>query len=177
MRRLASLSLFVALLIPAASVDAQTCRTTAMNHWENAGTGGPTPGCPALDNTLSDPSVNMGFGTGVLAMNDATYPWLILVPRVPGAVELIDLDDEQQAQLIDEIAMLSRVLKDTTRCDKLNVAAIGNVVAQLHVHVVARRRDDLAWPCLVWGYVSVRFYGMPEIERFIDSIRREVAFG
>ena len=67
----------------------------------------------------------------ILVMNDATYPWLILVPRVPGAVELIDLDDEQQAQLMDEIAMLSRVLKDVTGCDKLNVAAIGNVVAQL----------------------------------------------
>ena len=113
----------------------------------------------------------------VLAMNDATYPWLILVPRVPGAVELIDLGDEQQAQLMDEIAMLSRVLKDVTRCDKLNVAAIGNVVAQLHVHVVARRRDDPAWPRPVWGHAPARPYGTPELERFIDSIRREVAFG
>ncbi len=65
--------------------------------------------------------------------------------------EIIDLDDEQQAQLMDEIAMLSRVLKDVTACDKLNVAAIGNVVSQLHVHVVARRRDDPAWPRPVWG--------------------------
>jgi diadenosine tetraphosphate (Ap4A) HIT family hydrolase len=113
----------------------------------------------------------------VLAMNDATYPWLILVPRVPGAVELIDLDDGQQAQLMDEIAMLSRVLKDATACDKLNVAAIGNVVAQLHVHVVARRRDDPAWPRPVWGHAPALPYGKPELDRFIDSIRREVAFG
>lgn len=113
----------------------------------------------------------------VLVMNDASYPWLILVPRIPGAVELIDLDDEQQAQLMDEIAMLSRVLKDVTRCDKLNVAAIGNVVAQLHVHVVARRRDDPAWPRPVWGHAPARPYGGAELDRFIDSIRREVAFG
>jgi diadenosine tetraphosphate (Ap4A) HIT family hydrolase len=113
----------------------------------------------------------------ILVMNDATYPWLILVPRIAGAVELIDLADEQQAQLMDEIAMLSRVLKDVTGCDKLNVAAIGNVVAQLHVHVVARRRDDPAWPRPVWGHAPARPYGQPEIDRFIDSIRQEVAFG
>jgi diadenosine tetraphosphate (Ap4A) HIT family hydrolase len=113
----------------------------------------------------------------VLVMNDATYPWLILVPRVPRAVELIDLDDEQQAQLMDEIAMLSRVLKDTTRCDKLNVAAIGNVVAQLHVHLVVRRRDDPAWPRPVWGQAPARPYAVAELDRFIDGIRREVAFG
>lgn len=113
----------------------------------------------------------------ILAMNDATYPWLILVPRVPGAVELIDLDDRQQEQLMDEIAMLSRVLKDVTGCHKLNVAAIGNVVAQLHVHVVARRRDDPAWPHPVWGHAPARPYAKPELDRFVDSIRREVAFG
>jgi diadenosine tetraphosphate (Ap4A) HIT family hydrolase len=113
----------------------------------------------------------------VLAMNDANYPWLILVPRVAGAVEIIDLDDEQQAQLMDEIAMLSRVLRDTTRCDKLNVAAIGNVVAQLHVHVVARRRDDAAWPRPVWGAVPARAYEAAELARFIAGIRQEVAFG
>ena len=101
-----------------------------------------TPSAWSLDPQLERDTVPIGDLTlaRILAMNDATYPWLILVPRVPGAVELIDLGDEQQAQLMDEIAMLSRVLKDVTACDKLNVAAIGNVVAQLHVHLVARRR-------------------------------------
>jgi diadenosine tetraphosphate (Ap4A) HIT family hydrolase len=113
----------------------------------------------------------------VLAMNDANYPWLVLVPRVAGAVEIIDLDDAQQAQLMDEVAMLSRVLKDTTGCDKLNVAAIGNLVAQLHVHIVARRRDDAAWPRPVWGTVPVRAYEAAELARFIAGIRQEVAFG
>jgi len=112
-----------------------------------------------------------------LLMNDANYPWLILVPRHPGVTELIDLDDEQQAQLMDEIVMLSRVLKDVTACDKLNVAAIGNIVPQLHVHLVARRRSDLAWPRPVWGAVPTRPYAEAELASFIDRIRQEVAFG
>ena len=112
-----------------------------------------------------------------LVMNDANYPWLILVPRHVGAVELIDLSDGQQAQLIDEIAMLSRVLKDVTACDKLNVAAIGNAVPQLHIHIVARRRGDAAWPRPVWGAVPIRAYAEAELARFIETIRKEVAFG
>ena len=113
----------------------------------------------------------------VLAMNDANYPWVILVPRLAGAVEIIDLDDQQQAQLMDEIAMLSRVLKDVTGCDKLNIAAIGNVVAQLHVHIVARHRNDAAWPRPVWGVVPARPYDPAELSRFVGRIQQEVAFG
>lgn len=112
-----------------------------------------------------------------LVMNDANYPWLILVPRHPDASELLDLDDAQQAQLMDEIAMLSRVLKDITACDKLNIAAIGNIVPQLHVHLVARRRTDPAWPRPVWGAVPSRPYAASELDSFIARIRREVAFG
>jgi diadenosine tetraphosphate (Ap4A) HIT family hydrolase len=87
----------------------------------------------------------------VLLMNDANYPWLILVPRRAGAVEIADLPDDDQVLLMREIAQASRALKAVSACDKLNVAAIGNVVPQLHVHVVARRRDDAAWPKPVWG--------------------------
>ena len=112
-----------------------------------------------------------------LAMNDASYPWLILVPRIADAVEIIDLNDAQQAQLMDEIAMLSHVLKDVTRCDKLNIAAIGNVVSQLHIHIVARCRDDAAWPRPVWGAAPARPYQRAELDRFIARIRQEVAFG
>ncbi|MEA2906757.1 MAG: hypothetical protein QOI12_4144 [Alphaproteobacteria bacterium] len=112
-----------------------------------------------------------------LLMNDANYPWIVLVPRRPGAVEIIDLDSEQQDQLMDEIAMLSQVLKDVTRCDKLNIAAIGNIVPQLHVHIVARRRDDAAWPRPVWGAAPARTYAPAERERLIAAIRAEVAFG
>jgi diadenosine tetraphosphate (Ap4A) HIT family hydrolase len=113
----------------------------------------------------------------VLLMNDANYPWLILVPRVAGAVEIIDLDDEQQDLLMDEIALVARVLRDVTGCDKLNIAAIGNVVSQLHVHVVARRKRDAAWPKPVWGATPARAYDNVERDKLIAAIRGEVAFG
>ena len=109
----------------------------------------------------------------LLAMNDANFPWLILVPRRVGVSEIIDLGAEQ-VTLMDELARVSRVLKDETRCDRLNVAAIGNVVPQLHVHIVARRRDDAAWPKPVWGAVPRRDYEAGEIERFVAVIRERV---
>ena len=112
-----------------------------------------------------------------LLMNDASYPWLVLVPRQAGVVEIIVLDDDQQTQLMSEIAMLARVLKDVTGCHKLNIAAIGNVVSQLHVHIVARRRTDASWPRPVWGAVPARAYGLGECERFIATLRRELRIG
>ena len=107
----------------------------------------------------------------VLAMNDANYPWLILVPRIPGAVEIIDLNEEQQAQLMSEIALAARALKNVAACDKLNIATIGNVVPQLHVHIVARRRNDAAWPRPVWGAAPPLAYAPAELERFIAAVR------
>jgi diadenosine tetraphosphate (Ap4A) HIT family hydrolase len=89
--------------------------------------------------------------TRVLLMNDANYPWLIMVPRLPAVSEIIDLEENAQVQLIAEIARASAALKNVTACDKLNVAALGNMVPQLHVHVIARRRTDIAWPKPVWG--------------------------
>jgi diadenosine tetraphosphate (Ap4A) HIT family hydrolase len=115
--------------------------------------------------------------TRVLVMNDATYPWLIAVPRHAGAVEVIDLDGGQQVKLMDEIAVLARVLKDVTACDKLNIAAIGNLVSQLHVHIVARRHGDAAWPRPVWGVAPPRPYPPQELDRFIAMIQAEIAFG
>ena len=112
-----------------------------------------------------------------LLMNDANYPWLVLVPRQAGIVEMIDLADDQQMQLMSEITLLGRVLKDVTGCHKLNIAAIGNVVPQLHIHIVARRRDDAAWPRPIWGAVPARAYEPQERERLISAIRQEVAFG
>jgi diadenosine tetraphosphate (Ap4A) HIT family hydrolase len=109
----------------------------------------------------------------LLAMNDANFPWLILVPRRPGASELFDLGAEQAA-LADEIALVSRALKDETRCDKLNVAAIGNVVPQLHIHIVARSRADALWPKPVWGAAPPRAYDAVALERFVTAMRGRV---
>jgi diadenosine tetraphosphate (Ap4A) HIT family hydrolase len=113
----------------------------------------------------------------VVLMNDANFPWLIVVPRRAGAVEIFDLDERERAQLMSELALLAQLLKDLTGCDKINIAAIGNVVPQLHVHVVARRRDDAAWPRPVWGALPARRYGEAEHDRLIQAIRQKIDFG
>jgi diadenosine tetraphosphate (Ap4A) HIT family hydrolase len=87
----------------------------------------------------------------VLRMNDRAYPWLILVPRRTGAREIIDLSTPDQALLLREIGQASRAIKKALKPEKLNVAALGNVVPQLHVHVIGRFTDDPAWPRPIWG--------------------------
>jgi len=87
----------------------------------------------------------------VLLMNDRTYPWLILVPRRANVVEITDLDSADRARLIEEITQLSEIVRSRLSPDRINVAALGNVVPQLHVHVVARFQADPAWPGPVWG--------------------------
>ena len=88
----------------------------------------------------------------VLLMDDARYPWLILVPRRPDLREIVDLPAVERAVLIEEIAAVSLALRSISGAEKLNVGAIGNVVPQLHIHVVARFAADLAWPAPVWGH-------------------------
>jgi diadenosine tetraphosphate (Ap4A) HIT family hydrolase len=113
----------------------------------------------------------------VVLMNDSSFPWLIAVPRRAGAVEIFDLDDGERAQLMSELALLARLLKDLTGCDKINIAAIGNVVSQLHVHVIARRRDDPTWPRLVFGALPARPYQTAARDRLIQAIRRKIDLG
>lgn len=84
-------------------------------------------------------------------MNDATYPWLLLVPRRAGMEEIIDLPPPDRLRLMDEVGEASIALREITACDKLNIAALGNMVRQLHVHVIARFTADSAWPAPVWG--------------------------
>jgi diadenosine tetraphosphate (Ap4A) HIT family hydrolase len=108
----------------------------------------------------------------VLLTSDANYPWLILVPRRPGLVELIDLDDNTQVQLLGEIAAAARALKAITECDKLNIAALGNQVAQLHVHVIARRHSDKAWPKPVWGAAPPAAYEPKVRDGLLGALRR-----
>jgi len=107
-----------------------------------------------------------------LLTNDANFPWLILVPRQPGLVELIDLDENAQVQLLREIATCARVLKSITECEKLNIAALGNQVPQLHVHVIARRHSDAAWPKPVWGAAPPTAYNPTIRDGLIGALRR-----
>jgi diadenosine tetraphosphate (Ap4A) HIT family hydrolase len=110
----------------------------------------------------------------VLLMNDANYPWLLLVPRRRDIVELDDLNSGEQAQLMGEIVAAARELKTLTGCDKINVAALGNVVAQLHVHVIARSRGDAAWPKPVWNAVPARAYQQAALQTLVATLRQRL---
>jgi diadenosine tetraphosphate (Ap4A) HIT family hydrolase len=91
-------------------------------------------------------------------MDDRRFRWLVLVPRVPGAVEWIDLDGDAQRLLLAEINLAGRLLRAWAPAHKLNIGALGNVVRQLHVHVLARDEGDAAWPGPVWGAGTPRRY-------------------
>ncbi len=113
----------------------------------------------------------------VVAINDADFPWLVLVPRRLGAVEIADLDVAAAARLMDEIALTSRALRDITACDKLNIAAIGNVVPQLHVHIVARWKTDPLWPKPVWGHATGRANPVEKFYAFVAAVRAKLGAG
>ena len=133
-----------------------------------------TPNVWSLHPQLAQDTVPIGDLTlsRVLLANDANFPWLILVPQRPSLVELIDLDDAAQVQLLGEIAAAARALKSITECDKLNIAALGNQVAQLHVHVIARRHSDAAWPKPVWGAAAPASYVPTIRDGLIGALRR-----
>ena len=113
----------------------------------------------------------------VLIINDANFPWLLLVPRRPDMIDVIDLDEVEQAQLMTEIARVARALKEVTECDKLNIAALGNAVPQLHVHIIARRASDPAWPRPVWGVMQPLAHDAEEVQGFISALRRKIWLG
>ncbi|MGL6215931.1 HIT domain-containing protein [Billgrantia desiderata] len=103
-------------------------------------------------------------------MDDTRFPWLILIPRREGVSEVFDLDEADQRQLWHEASEMGRMLKAMTRADKINVANLGNVVAQLHVHVVARRQADAAWPGPVWGQGEAQPYDLDELASMRDRL-------
>lgn len=104
-------------------------------------------------------------------MRDARFPWAILVPRIAGAVEIADLSPADRATLMEEVAQVSHALRRVAPCDKLNVGALGNLVPQLHVHVVARRNGDAAWPGPVWGSGAAVPYEAGELDRIVTDLR------
>jgi diadenosine tetraphosphate (Ap4A) HIT family hydrolase len=121
---------------------------------------------------LADTVAVAGLGLSELRlMNDARFPWLILVPRVEGE-EIVDLAAGERAVLMDEIALVSGALRAVTGCDKLNVGALGNIVRQLHVHVVARFQGDAAWPGPVWGSGAAIAYDAAERDRLVRRLRQ-----
>jgi len=108
-------------------------------------------------------------------MDDANHPWLILVPRVADAVEWIDLDEAAQARLNAEINLSCRALQQAFHPHKLNVAALGNMVSQLHIHVIARFENDIAWPRPVWGTATAKPYSPESLIERITRLQAAVA--
>ncbi|MEM8540458.1 MAG: HIT domain-containing protein [Pseudomonadota bacterium] len=104
----------------------------------------------------------------LLLMDDSRFPWLIMVPRRPNIEELHDLTPLDQTVLAFEITQTSEMLKDLTGCTKINVGALGNMVRQLHIHIIARNEDDAAWPRPVWGAGEREVYMRDQAEKFIE---------
>ncbi|MDO7597334.1 MAG: HIT family protein [Pseudomonadota bacterium] len=109
----------------------------------------------------------------VLLMNDARYPWVILVPKITGLTEIFQLDDAGQQQLMVESNFVAKKLKQVIQADKMNVAALGNVVSQLHIHHVARFIQDDSWPAPVWGKGEAIAYTQAESDAVIALLKSE----
>ena len=109
----------------------------------------------------------------VRLMDDAQFPWLVLVPRRAGLAEIDNLDEGDRTRLMHEIQRAMKSLRGVVECDKLNVGALGNIVRQLHVHVVARRQDDPAWPGPVWGHGPAHHYVPEARDKLVNAIRAE----
>ena len=107
----------------------------------------------------------------VQLMNDARYAWLVLVPRRGGLTEIADLGDDDQAALWREVNRASHALRAVAPCDKLNLGALGNIVRQLHVHVVARCAGDAAWPGPVWGHGQAQPYAGAALQQRLAALR------
>ncbi len=108
----------------------------------------------------------------VLLAKDSRYPWLILVPARAGMTEIHRLDADDQAQLMTEITRASRALESLHSPDKINVAALGNMVPQLHIHIVARFRTDAAWPGPIWGAHPAIPYDAAALNATLAAIRQ-----
>ena len=129
-----------------------------------------------LDPRLAADSAFIADGplSQVRLMDDARFPWLLLVPRVAGASEWIDLDGGQQRLLLAEINQLSQLLRTEAGVEKINIGALGNIVRQLHVHLIGRHDGDPAWPGPVWGHGAAVRHAPAALATQIDAWRRRL---
>ena len=127
-----------------------------------------------LDDRLKADTVKIGELTlcRVLLMNDAQYPWVILVPRRENVREVFELSEADQHQLSVESSAVAQAMAEYFKAEKMNVAALGNMVPQLHIHHIARFRDDAAWPKPVWGVHPPTAYGEAELAERISAVKR-----
>lgn len=133
----------------------------------------------ALDSQLEADSLPMGESKLCLLrlLNDVRYPWLLLVPKRVGVTEIFELSDIDQMQLARESSAVAATLRGQFACDKINVAAIGNIVRQLHVHHVARRIGDPAWPGPVWGHSPRVSYEDVALAKVMQTLRQSPLSG
>ncbi len=108
----------------------------------------------------------------VLLMNNSMFPWVILVPRKHALVEIMDLEQIERSVLMEEISLISKTMKQVYWPDKINIAALGNQVEQLHVHIIARFKTDDAWPEPVWGKGN-KPYTETGLQETVEILRRE----
>lgn len=106
----------------------------------------------------------------VLVMDDARYPWLVLVPRRAHLTEMFELDPTDRVILTEELTVAASQLKTLTKCHKINVANLGNNVPQLHIHVIARNPGDFSWPGPVWGMGDAVPYEPTALEEFVQRV-------
>jgi diadenosine tetraphosphate (Ap4A) HIT family hydrolase len=111
----------------------------------------------------------------LLLMNDARYPWLILVPQVSDMRDLHNLSAKQYHAVTQEIAQVSKVLESVTQAHKMNVGALGNMVPQLHIHIVARQANDAAWPAPVWGVGEAQPYSQDAAKTLVQQIASKLS--
>jgi diadenosine tetraphosphate (Ap4A) HIT family hydrolase len=104
--------------------------------------------------------------------NDSRWPWLVLVPQRPDIEEFHELTPLDQAMLTFEIGMVAKALKSATNCKKINIAALGNIVPQLHVHIIARDEGDPGWPGPVWGFGQAVPYRREDLHRLAESVKQ-----
>lgn len=130
-----------------------------------------------LDSRLQQDTLLIGDFTlcRLLLMNDAQFPWFILVPRREAMSEVFQLDIADQRLLWQETSELAETLKDTFAADKMNVANLGNMVSQLHMHVIVRRRDDAVWPAPVWGKLPAQPYSAEQLAAVMAKLRMALA--
>jgi len=135
-----------------------------------------------LDPQLKADTIHIGDFplSQLLLMNDSNYPWFILVPRRAGVSEIYHLGEKDRHQLMRESAALAENLADIFAARKMNVANLGNLVSQLHVHVIVRKESDPAWPGPVWGKAAANPYSDDELKRIesrLDTLLQgELAF-
>jgi diadenosine tetraphosphate (Ap4A) HIT family hydrolase len=127
-----------------------------------------------LDERIANDTVELGKidFIKVLLSKDSNYPWVILVPEAENATEIHHLDTDQQTKLIKTIADISKILEENFKADKINVGALGNVVSQLHIHIVVRYKQDIAWPNPIWGKHPVQQYNQQDLALMQQGLKQ-----